>query len=152
MTLTTMVAVVTAVVVTVLVFWASSTANRLHRLHVRTEAALNALQAALDRRCAVLAALYPQHWLLAHEAESVSLDYQSLELRAEKERAVASAIAQLGQELPPAIVDAEARVQLAHRFYNDAVTDTRHLRVQPVVRVLRLGGTARLPEYFTLAV
>jgi 8-oxo-dGTP pyrophosphatase MutT (NUDIX family) len=56
--------------------------------------------------------------------------------------------------LPSALVaelaDAEARVLLARRFHNDAVRDTRALGERPLVRLLRLGGTAPLPEYFEI--
>jgi 8-oxo-dGTP pyrophosphatase MutT (NUDIX family) len=47
--------------------------------------------------------------------------------------------------------DAEARVLLARRFHNDAVRDTLALRERPMVRLLRLGGTAALPSYFEIA-
>ncbi|AKK06082.1 hypothetical protein CMUST_08790 [Corynebacterium mustelae] len=146
----TIIAVIIAVIVTAAVFWASSTAQRLHRLHVRTDAARLALQAALDRRAAVLAAVDPTASAMAHSAESVMLEYDSFSHRAEKEREITAAIAALGPQPPISIVEAEARLQLAHRFYNDAVSDTRALRVRPAVRLLRLGGTARLPEYFEL--
>ena len=49
---------------------------------------------------------------------------------------------------PAALADAEGRIQLAHRFYNEAVSDTRALRLRPAVRLFHLGGTAKLPEYF----
>ena len=86
---------------------------------------------------------------MAGAAESITLDYDRFAARAEAERGISQEINNLVQ-VPPAIVDAEARLQLAHRFYNDAVSDTRSLRVRPVVRLFRLGGTARLPEYFEL--
>ena len=43
-------------------------------------------------------------------------------------------------------------MELARRFYNDAVTDTRMLRMRPLVRGLRLAGTAPIPEYFDVSV
>jgi 8-oxo-dGTP pyrophosphatase MutT (NUDIX family) len=49
------------------------------------------------------------------------------------------------------LADAEARVLLARRFHNDAVRDTLALRERPLVRALRLGGTAPLPTYFEIA-
>ena len=147
---TTIIAIIIAVIITIALYWASSTANRLHRLHVRTDAARQSLQASLDRRAAVLAACEPQFTALAHSTESIPLQYETFAQRAEKERQISVAIAGLTDPTPGRIVDAEARVQLAHRFYNDAVSDTRALRVQPLVRILRLGGTARLPEYFEL--
>ena len=55
------------------------------------------------------------------------------------------------RQRPEQLVEAEIRVQLAHRFYNEAVADTRALRLRPVVKACRLGGTARLPEFFELA-
>lgn len=149
MGLTTAVAIVCAVIIALALFWASSTAQRLHRLHIRTDAARQSLQAALDRRAAVFAALYPHKAAVAGAAESITLDYDRFAARAEAERGISQEINNLVQ-VPPAIVDAEARLQLAHRFYNDAVSDTRSLRVRPVVRLFRLGGTARLPEYFEL--
>ncbi|MDR3659155.1 MAG: NUDIX domain-containing protein, partial [Mycobacterium sp.] len=48
------------------------------------------------------------------------------------------------------LADAEARVLLARRFHNDAVRDTLALRERPLVRWLRLGGTAAMPTYFEI--
>lgn len=45
----------------------------------------------------------------------------------------------------------QRRYDLAVRFYNNAVADTRRLRLRPVIRVLRLAGTAPLPEFFPFA-
>lgn len=140
--------IILAVVITAIALWAYFTAQRLNRLHIRTDAALAALQAALDRRAAVVAALVPQAEGAAAAAEAVPLEYGSFDLRAARERAVTAVIGELGENRPPQIVDAEVRVQLAHRFYNDAVADTRALRLRPGTRLLRLGGTAPLPEFF----
>ncbi len=139
---------VLAIVITAIALWAYFTAQRLNRLHIRTDAALASLQASLDRRAAVLAALLPETASIAAAAEAVPLEHGSFELRAGRERAVNAAIAELGEDPPARIVDAQVRVQLAHRFYNDAVADTRELRLRPFTRVLRLGGTAPLPEFF----
>ena len=46
--------------------------------------------------------------------------------------------------------DAETRVMMARRFYNDAVRDTRSLADRFLVRLLRLGGRAQRPEYFEI--
>lgn len=151
--MTTVLLLLLAVLLTSGIMWASSTATRLHRLHVRTESLLAALQFALDRRVAVLAALDADQFAsLAHETEAVALHYDSFEQRTIQERKVAECIRTYQQPLPPALVDAEARVQLAHRFYNEAVTTTRSLRVRPLVKALRLGGTAALPPYFELPI
>ena len=49
-----------AVLLTVVVLWAYFTAQRLNRLHIRTDSARLSLQASLDRRAAVVAVLIPQ--------------------------------------------------------------------------------------------
>ena len=74
---TTIIAIIIAVIITIALYWASSTANRLHRLHVRTDAARQSLQASLDRRAAVLAACEPQFTALAHSTESIPLQYET---------------------------------------------------------------------------
>lgn len=140
--------IVLAVAVTALLLWAYFTAQRLNRLHIRTDAALAALQAALDRRAAVVAALLPDARALARRAEEAALAHGAFEERINRERGLSSALVPLGGQQPAELVDAEVRVQLAHRFYNDAVADTRALRLRPLVRALRLGGTAPLPEFF----
>lgn len=135
-------------VVTFAVVWAANMAQRLNRLHIRTDAALIALQAALDRRAAVVAALDESAAPISHAAQAISLEYSTLQHRVEQERLISRTIAEFEGPTPAAIVDAEARLQLAHRFYNDAVADTRALRHRPLVRILRLGGTAPVPQFF----
>lgn len=137
--------------VTLCVAWAYHTAQRLNRLHIRTDSARQSLQAALDRRAAVVGALLPGAASISGAAEAVPLVPERFEQRAACEQKVSALIAGWQGELPAAVVDAEARVQLAHRFYNDAVADTRALRVRLPVRLLYLGGTARLPEFFEFA-
>lgn len=140
--------IIVVVVITVVVLVAYSTAQRLDRLHIRTDSARLSLQAALDRRAAVVAALLPETSTKASAAESIVLDYGNFDDRAAAEREVSMVIAGLEPDVPAQLVDANVRVQLAHRFYNDAVADTRSLRMRPAVRFLRLGGTAALPEFF----
>ena len=48
------------------------------------------------------------------------------------------------------LADAETRVMIARRFYNDAVRDTRSLGERRLVRRLHLGGTAPLPQFFEI--
>lgn len=38
----------------------------------------------------------------------------------------------------------------ARRFYDQAVADTRAVRLKPLVRILRLAGTAPMPEFAPL--
>lgn len=147
-----------AVLLTALAAWCVLTAQRLDRLHIRLDRSRDALQAALDRRCAVLAAHTPELAAAARAAEQVALTARDVEARAAAEERLAEARAALG---PAAdgdggalrdTADADARVLLALRFYNDAVADTRALRLRPVVRGLRLGGTAPLPRFCSLPV
>lgn len=126
--------------------WAYFTAQRLNRLHIRVDACLQSLAAALDRRAAVIEVAVPALADSARQTQAIALVPELFDDRAAAERS-------LMESCPlehPAVVDAHARVQLAHRFYNDAVSDTRALRVRPLVQMFRLGGTARLPIYFEL--
>jgi hypothetical protein len=42
------------------------------------------------------------------------------------------------------------QVLVARKFYNTAVAVTRDARSKPLVRILRLAGKAKLPEYFEM--
>lgn len=139
---------VIAIVIAVILAWAYFTAQRLNRLHIRIDSSLAQLEAALDRRAAVAAALEPSLREAARAAESTNLKDGAFEQRSVRERELTADIARAFPQRPAELVEAETRVQLAHRFYNEAVSDTRALRLRPLVRGLRLGGTARLPEFF----
>ena len=137
--------------VTLTAAWAYNTAQRLDRLHIRLDRSRDALQAALDRRCAVVAALYPELAPLARETEEVRLSPTDLDTRLAAERRLEAALHDTWYDhkaaAPTQLEDAHTRVHLAQRFYNDAVADTLALRLRPSVRALRLGGTAALPEF-----
>lgn len=139
-----------AVLVTAVMLWAYSTAQRLNRLHIRTDSARQSLGAALDRRAALVGALIPGAVDAARRAEAIPLIYSRFEDRARAERRISEVIISQPAPVPEALIDAAARVELAHRFYNEAVTDTRDLRTRVLIRSLRLGGRAPLPEYFEL--
>lgn len=150
------VAVILTVLVTVALLWAFFTAQRLNSLHIRTDAALASLEAALNRRAAVVAALLPdeeQAQRVAQRVESTPLDPGGFAPRAQRESALNDVVGRRLDPPPAQLVDAEVRVQLAQRFYNEAVADTRALRLRPLVKLARLGGTARLPQFcdYTLA-
>ena len=149
MGLTLVVAVAAAVAVTLFAAWAYHTAQRLNRLHIRLDRSRDALQAALDRRCAVVATLYPELAPLARMTEDVRLQPTDLHTRLALEDRLTEQVEQVtaGTAPPAQWEDASTRVALAQRFYNDAVTDTLALRERPSVRALRLGGTAALPAY-----
>lgn len=140
-----------AVLITAGVLWAYFTAQRLNRLHIRTDSALQNLQAALDLRASLVEALLPQLTAVARAAAANNLVHNEFDERAARERTLSEALSGCDHGLPPQLVDATARVELAHRFYNDAVSTTRALRTRPLVRFFRLGGTAPLPDYFELA-
>lgn len=149
----TLVWVLAAVVLAVGAVWAVLTAQRLDRLHIRLDRSRDALQAALDRRCAVIAATVPALAWEARQTEEIRLTDRDLGSRLGAEDALAGRMAGLEMNVgtqSPELADADTRVMLALRFYNDAVADTRALRLRPLVRTLRLGGTAALPEYAAL--
>ncbi|WP_439660144.1 NUDIX hydrolase [Lentzea sp. HUAS TT2] len=145
-------ALVVVVVTLLLAVWILSIANRLDRLHVRTDAAWAALDAALARRAVVVRALLDTELsAAASRAESAP--------RADREQAENELSGLLGaldrRTVAPALTaelaDAEERVMLARRVHNDAVRDTLLLRRRRVVRWLRLAGTAPQPSYFEIA-
>jgi len=127
---------------------AVAAATRLDRLHVRTDAAWVALDAALSGRALVV------------EELGVGLGAGPCTAlgggREDVENELGRALAMLDRTgLDPVraarLTDTEQRVVIARRVYNDAVRDTRALRSHRTVRWLRLAGTAPLPCYFEIA-
>jgi hypothetical protein len=153
--------VLLVVVMLVVGLWAFQTAHRLDRLHVRYDLSWQALDGALARRAVVARAVAvdaygaaPEGKRLAALAGAAERAPRSAREAAENELSATLAIvdpASLPVPLVAELADAEARVLLARRFHNDAVRDTLALRERPVVRALRLGGTAALPTYFEIA-
>ncbi len=155
-----------AVVVAVLLsMWVTFTVTRLDRLHARVDAARAALDAQLVRRAAALrsAAESADTVLAPAEREAfratavAALRTAPTGPREGVENAVGRAVAQLaggGVELRASraaeLREAAARVQVARRFYNDAVRDTRTLRARRMPRVLRLAGHVDLPQFFDI--
>ncbi|WP_454789830.1 NUDIX hydrolase [Mycolicibacterium lutetiense] len=140
--------------------WAYQTANRLDRLHVRYDLSWLALDGSLARRAVVARAVAvdayagaPAGKRLAKLADAAERAPRTAREAAENDLSAALTAVDPA-ELPVALVaelaDAEARVLLARRFHNDAVRDTLALRERPMVRALRLGGTAALPTYFEI--
>lgn len=153
--LTIVVIVVVAALLTVGLAWAYLVANRLDRLHVRSDMSWQALDAALARR-AVLArqvgdGLKDNRLInLAAKAEQADRDIREV---AENQLALQLAAvdpSRLRSALVAELADAETRVLIARRFHNDAVRDTLALRERRPVRWLRLGGRAPLPTYFEI--
>ena len=162
--------VVGSVLLVAIALWAYRVANRLDRLHVRTDLARQALVATLDRRAIVARAIAAA--LRAREEED--LDALGVQLAVDADRAESEPFAQREAaenemslvlsrvsaatkgiippptELIAEMADAQTRVIMARRFYNDAVRDTRALAERRSVRWLRLGGRAPLPDYFEI--
>lgn len=136
------------------------TANRLHRLHIRTEAAWIALEGALERRgvsaraLALAGGMGPeQAALLRGLARRVEHTARGQRAHAEDElsRALERLPRSLSPELLVELADAQERVELARSFYNDAVRDTKALHENRFTRFFRLAGSAALPQYFEMS-
>lgn len=146
--------------------WVALTMSRLDRLHARVDAAGAALDAQLVRRAAALQhaaetageSLEPA---LRGECEQVAgraLETSGALLeRGPVENGVGRALAALAEhndQLRPEVVaellEAATRVQVARRFYNDAVRDTRGVRGRRMPRLLRLAGHRELPGFFDI--
>ncbi|WP_107660700.1 NUDIX hydrolase [Nocardia suismassiliense] len=163
---TVLVLALIAAVIVALGIWAYSTANRLDRLHVRSDQSWQALDAALARRAVVARsvaaaiadpvadpALADQAKVLAHLADRAERAGRADRETVENQLSAALStidIEKLRPQMVAELADAEARVLIARRFHNDAVRDTLALRTRRSVRILHLGGTAPLPTYFEI--
>ena len=158
--MTTFVVVVLVVLLLVAAGRLASTANRLDRLHIRTEAAWAALEGALSRRIVATRAAAAAGAFPGPDAERLRqltslADRADRRARADAENDLSRALAGEPQVLEPELAaelaDAGERVALARRLYNDAVRDTRALRAVWFTRLFRLAGRAALPDYFEIA-
>ena len=133
--------------------------RRLHRLHVRTDAARDGLESALERRVAAALAVAevlggePRLRAAAVAARAAGATDSD---REGAENVLGRALGAVDRAaLPGAVleelVDAEQLVILARRVHNDAVRDTLALRSRRLVRWLHLAGTAPMPVYFEIA-
>nr|WP_226359496.1 NUDIX hydrolase [Pseudonocardia sp. ICBG601] len=146
--------------------------RRLHRLHVRVDAARAGLAAALDARARVALSPSPTRSVPRAPPE---LRRAAVAARARcppragrprpgreprrprgrgerPDQAARRRPAGAGEPAPCGdLAEAEALVVLARRVHNDAVRDTRALRSRRLVRMLRLYGTAPEPVYFEIA-
>lgn len=177
------------VILTAVFLWCYFTAQRLNRLHIRTDRARDSLEGALNRRAAVIAALFPELVQQATSLEDIELSYDNFDARRKAETALIRAVRENGTNsglfndlflglddaLPGSVAgqadangeahehgtqvsgnhqhvvalsDANVRVHLATRFYNQAVADTRHIRHRPLVKLFWLAGNAPIPAYF----
>jgi hypothetical protein len=144
----------------------ASRVRRLHRLHIRLDAARAGLDIALTRRAdAAAAAGVPG----AGPAQAVERDPGDPArtdqatggrfagaAREQEANALARRLARLDRaalapDVRAALTEAEELLVLARRVHNDAVRDTLGLRSRRLVRWLRLAGTAPMPAYFETA-
>ncbi len=158
MTVAVVVLLLVVLLVAALRLWV--TANRLDRLHVRTEAAWAALEGALSRRIVATRAAAAAGAFSGPDGERLrqltrQADRAERAHRADAENDLSRALATqppvVEPELAAELLDAGERVALARSFYNDAVRDTRALRAVWFTRLFRLAGRAALPEYFEIA-
>ncbi len=158
--MTTFVVVVLVVLLLLAAARLASTANRLDRLHVRTEAAWAALEGALSRRIVATRAAAAAGAFPGPDADRLRqltslADRADRRTRADAENDLSRALAAeppvIEAQLAAELADAGERVALARRLYNDAVRDTRALRAVWFTRLFRLAGRAALPDYFEIA-
>lgn len=157
--MTTFVVVVLVVLLLVAAARLASTAKRLDRLHIRTEAAWAALEGALSRRIVATRAAAAAGAFPGPDADRLRqltslADRADRRARADAENDLSRALAGeppvVEPELAAELADAGERVALARRLYNDAVRDTRALRAVWFTRLFRLAGRAALPDYFEI--
>ncbi len=149
-----------------------SVAGRLDRLHVRLEAAADALDAQLVRRAAIsnelahsglvdpatavlladaalTAQLVGRDEDVGREAAESALSYALRAALTPEEISELNA-SPTGQHLVVEVRRAAERVVLARRFHNDAVRATVRIRRRRLVRWLRLAGSASYPRAFEI--
>lgn len=191
--MTTVLVVAAAVLLCGLVALGVGRVRRLHRLHIRVDAARAGLEAALHRRAAVAVRIArpgsravpgsarprgPAEPGNAREnatardgadsgsafggglgaAAVAALGAGGVDAGREAvENALGRRLAALDRATLPValraeLAEAELLVVLGRSVYHDAVRDTLALRSRPMVRRLRLAGTAPLPAYLDIAV
>ncbi len=145
-----------------LLAWAAWTLTRLRRLDDRAARAWAVLDDRLLHRAALVTDLAAGHAAALGEDRAVRLKTAAHDARDPLAGDRELAENALGRELravpvdvpgvPPALLDALAeadeRIALARRFYNDAVRDTLLLRQGRLPRLLRLHADRPLPRFF----
>ena len=147
-----------AVLLVVLLAWTTFTLTRLRRLAGRVRRAREVLDAALLRRAELSAALAREQGEELGPDLAAALAEAAAGARAPSagdREAAENRLGRLLRRVPEPVLlrelgDAGVRVALARRFYNDAVRDTRALRLRRPTRVLRLHASRPLPRYFDI--
>jgi hypothetical protein len=159
--------VATLAVLGVVMLYLVYTAQRLHMLHRRVDAAGAALDSQLQRRSAVAAVFATAVPLPPGTAIAIASCASEAAIRRGlghdrevAENALSRALMEAAAAAP-ALFDAPApvtvemhdealRATFARRFYNDTVRDALVVRDRPTVRWLRLAGSAPHPAYFEM--
>ncbi|WP_369254485.1 hypothetical protein [Geodermatophilus amargosae] len=150
------------VVALLLTAWTAWTLTRLRRLEARVARARAVLEDRLRQRAALAEDLVSLHGAALGEDRAGRLKTAAYEARATPagdrelaENALGRELRALPAEVPGVpralladLAEAEARMGLARRFYNDAVRDTALLRTRRLPRLLRLHADRPLPRFF----
>ena len=151
-------------------FYVSWRASRLDRLHNRVEAARTALDLALVRRASAASELAssgqldPATSLLLGDAVRRARGAPQAERDLAESDLTRALRATVGDpdtrkeltadggtaELVAEVEDAARRVFIARKFYNDLAGRTIDARRRPLVKVLRLYGSAQQPGFFDM--
>jgi hypothetical protein len=160
-------AIAVVCILAVLGLYCLGTAQRLDRLHARTDAAAAAFDAQLRRRTAAVAGfgarapLEPADGARLRDAAADARSVVGLgHDREVAESRVTRALVRAAAATPAAFADPAGRgaelrdevlrASFARRFFNDTVRDALVVRDRRVVRWLRLGGHAPHPSYFEM--
>ncbi|SFT72813.1 Uncharacterized conserved protein [Geodermatophilus amargosae] len=150
------------VVVLLLAVWTAWTLTRLRRLEARVARARAVLDDRLLQRAALAEDLASGYSAALGEDRASRLKtaaYEARETPAGDRELAENALGRELRALPPEVhgipralladlAEAEARIGLARRFYNDAVRDTALLRTRRLPRLLRLHADRPLPRFF----
>jgi hypothetical protein len=154
---------VAVVVLLLLLAWSLWTLTRLRRLSGRVDRAWTALETQLLRRAGLADELAREHAdaLDPGTAQRLAAAAAATRTPPSGDRELAeNALGRELRELPadlavPAALHADltgtgTRLQLARRFYNDAVRDTRDLRHRRLARLVRVHARRPLPRFFDI--
>jgi hypothetical protein len=153
-----------AVVVALLLVWTVWSLTRLGRLADRVDRAWTALDSQLQRRAALADELARDHAAVLGPGAAARLatavegarnprsgDRELAENVLGRElRELPAGLPEVPTALRADLAGTATRAQLARRFYNDAVRDTRALRRRRLSRLLRLHAARPLPRFFDI--
>ena len=150
------------VVVGALALYLAMTAGRLDRMHIGIDAARASLELQMATRAETIAEVLAEGHVdpVSHQLLSTALsrrrafDFQTCEAESE----LSGLLRELVEAYEGVVADPELqqdlrsacnRVEIAYRFYNDAVEQTIQMRLRPMVRYLGLAGHTAMPERIT---